>query len=409
MRDEDNLNRIREKSVSLLAVELADGREINEVYLTHLDNFSELLFASIITQDPALVTPGLDDWLNFDFSGWNSSPSEVLNQFQLKILKIASEDLSADDLNGFIGDLLPVFSCASQYIHSRELDRRIADLSKEFSHEHSSLERLEKSKSDFISIAAHELKTPLTLMEGYSAMLRDILRQKKIFDEHIFLLIDGMDSGARRLREIISDMIDVSLIDNDMLSLNLQPTWLYKVLERIFQEVEEVIELRQISFMLHRFSGDDILTYYDGERLFQALYNVVSNAIKYTPDGGKINVDGRKLQDFIEIVIIDNGIGIDPMDQGIIFEKFQPIGDVAFHSSGKLKFKGGGPGLGLPIAKGIIEAHGGRIWAESEGYDENRCPGSTFHILLPIRCEPPDDRTTILLEPLLEHKSDQDS
>jgi signal transduction histidine kinase len=409
MRDEDHLNRIREKSVSLLAVELADGREINEVYLTQLDDFSELLFASIISQDPALDTHVLDDWLNFDFSGWNSSPLEVLNQFHLKILKTASEDLSADNLSDFIGDLLPVFSYASQYIHSHELDIHIADLSQDFNHKHSSLERLEKSKSDFISIAAHELKTPLTLMEGYSAMLRDILRQKKIFDEHIFLLIDGMDSGSRRLREIISDMIDVSLIDNDMLSLNLQPTWLYKVLERIFQEVEDVIELRQLSFRLHRFSGDDVLAYYDDERLFQALYNVISNAIKYTPDGGKINVDGRKLQDFIEIVIIDNGIGIDPMDQGIIFEKFQPIGDVAFHSSGKLKFKGGGPGLGLPIAKGIIEAHGGRIWAESEGYDENRCPGSTFHVLLPIRSEPPDDRTTILFEPLVEHKSDQES
>jgi signal transduction histidine kinase len=112
------------------------------------------------------------------------------------------------------------------------------------------------------------------------------------------------------------------------------------------------------------------------------------NAIKYTPDNGTITIDGRLLPGFIEIIIKDSGIGISPEDQTLIFDKFGQLGRTDLHSSGKIKFKGGGPGLGLSITRGIIEGHGGTIWVESTGYDEVKLPGSTFHILLPTRTEP---------------------
>jgi signal transduction histidine kinase len=105
------------------------------------------------------------------------------------------------------------------------------------------------------------------------------------------------------------------------------------------------------------------------------------------------------------VTVTDNGIGISVEDQETIFEKFGQLGNVSLHSSGKTKFKGGGPGLGLPIAKGIIEAHRGTIWVESEGHDENGFPGSTFHVLLPIRTEPPDPKFAKLFS--AEVKSDQ--
>ena len=107
--------------------------------------------------------------------------------------------------------------------------------------------------------------------------------------------------------------------------------------------------------------------------------------------------------------MIDNGIGVDPKNQAEIFSKLHPIGDISTHSSGKTKFKGGGPGLGLPIAKGIIEAHGGRIWVESDGYDEISCPGSTFHILLPILKRPPEQAAEILFNPQFIHKPTSDN
>jgi signal transduction histidine kinase len=91
--------------------------------------------------------------------------------------------------------------------------------------------------------------------------------------------------------------------------------------------------------------------------------------------------------DFIEVVVIDHGIGIDPKYHELIFEKFFRIGDPQLHSTGSTKFRGAGPGLGLPIARGVIAAHDGHIWVESEGEDEKRLPGSHFHITLPICSE----------------------
>lgn len=136
----------------------------------------------------------------------------------------------------------------------------------------------------------------------------------------------------------------------------------------------------------------------DTERLYQAIHNIVVNAIKYTPDGGRITISGRLLPGFVEVTVADTGIGIAPENQELIFGKFDQLGNALLHSSGKTKFKGGGPGLGLPIARGIIEAHGGTIWVESEGYDEVRCPGSTFHILIPLRTETAETTLSRLLQ-----------
>ena len=128
----------------------------------------------------------------------------------------------------------------------------------------------------------------------------------------------------------------------------------------------------------------------DFKRLVQTFTNIIGNAIKYTPDYGGITIEARVIpshevdDDHVEISVSDSGIGIDPKFHDLIFEKFFRIGDPQLHSTGSTKFKGAGPGLGLPIARGVIEAHGGRIWVESMGEDETRLPGSKFYITLPI-------------------------
>ncbi|MGQ9833248.1 MAG: sensor histidine kinase, partial [Candidatus Villigracilaceae bacterium] len=204
--------------------------------------------------------------------------------------------------------------------------------------------------------------------------------------------IQGINNGIRRLRDILEDMIDVSLIDNNLLSLNFQPVLLNHLLGLLKSEFAEVVRQRRQKLDVRPFAGSERVLYGDPERLYQAFSNIVSNAIKYTPDGGQIWVDGRVLPGFVEVIIKDTGIGISPEDQQLIFEKFTQLGQTSLHSSSKTKFKGGGPGLGLSIARGIIESHGGAIWVESEGCDEVKCPGSTFHVLLPIRTEPDDPK-----------------
>jgi signal transduction histidine kinase len=113
------------------------------------------------------------------------------------------------------------------------------------------------------------------------------------------------------------------------------------------------------------------------------------NAIKFTPDGGRIAIEGKTIKESsgspeVEITIHDTGIGIAKENQEVVFEKFYQTGEVLMHSSGKTKFKGGGPGLGLAIARGIVEAHGGRIWLKSPGYDEKTNPGTTVYVRLPV-------------------------
>lgn len=378
---------------ALISAPLANENE----EIVNRESMGELFDACVeaLTQNETdLLVPVLDGLINRAGNGKYPVLLNLSNQINLWFIKSALHNLAGDECRVFLKLTLPYFSFLQEYIANHQLGdnfRLIIDgLNRD------SLERFDKSKSDFISIAAHELKTPLTLLEGYSDMLRELIIQKKVFDDHISLLLDGLDSGSRRLREIINDMIDVSLIENDLLSLSFQPTWIYKLLERINLELREALVSRSMSLKIERFPGDDSVNFYDGERLLQAIYNVITNAVKYTPDGGKIIISGRTIDEFIEIVVQDNGIGIDPMDQVKIFEKFQQLGKPALHSSGKIKFKGGGPGLGLPIAKGIIEAHGGRIWVESEGYDEERCPGSAFHILLPMRLEAPERDLSLL-------------
>ena len=127
----------------------------------------------------------------------------------------------------------------------------------------------------------------------------------------------------------------------------------------------------------------------DSELMKKVLDNVIVNAIKFTPDGGTINVSAHKVNvpgrgEVCEIRVKDSGIGIDAENHIIIFEKLYQIGKVELHSSGRTKFKGGGPGLGLAIAAGIVKAHQGKIWVESIGHDEVKLPGSTFFIQLPF-------------------------
>jgi signal transduction histidine kinase len=144
--------------------------------------------------------------------------------------------------------------------------------------------------------------------------------------------------------------------------------------------------------------------YLDTHRIHQVFANLLGNAIKYTPDGGAIKLSAQIVQgdtstlEFIQVTITDTGIGIAPEDLPHIFDKFYRVGEVELHSTGKTKFKGGGPGLGLVIVKGIVEAHEGRIWAESPGYDEKKCPGSKFHVMLPIYKEPPEYLSQQLLK-----------
>jgi len=405
MRNIELLDQIRPIWIERVSRQLARGESVRESFVKQLTEYIDMMKQAITTGDPSWMDKVLDGWVQArtqsELEKKEGSLAPLLNQIMMTTHEVVSEILPDQDAIALLGAVLPLHLYAVQHTSQLETKIYVEHISGELEDARVTLERLDKSKSDFISVAAHELKTPLTLIEGYAAMLRDQFPTDDQESPSV-LLIKGIDNGTERLREIVDDMIDVSLLDNDMLKMTFQPVWVSQLIKIVQRELVEPLQARQQKLRIVDFEGSNEMTFGDAERLYQALRNLLTNAIKFTPDGGTITIDGRILPGFIEVTVADTGIGVDIEDHERIFEKFGRVGNPALHSSGKIKFKGGGPGLGLPITKGIIEAHGGAIWVESDGCDEEKCPGTTFHLLLPIRKEPPDHRAAEIFQPLAD-------
>lgn len=391
------------KSIWLKSVvlNLARGSLLKEDLTEQFIQFFNQLQLSIETGDPAWFDPLLEKWSSSSTQSDLEDNQNTLIVFVKELIllthNICLEYLPQDQALIIFNSMLPIFVYIFEKTTFYETKAKVNYYKKELERTQTTLNMLDRTKSSFIAVAAHELKTPLTLVEGYTAMLRDIAKSnvpEKDFD----IYIEGILIGTKRLQAIVNDMIDVTLIESNLLKLNLQPMWINRLFDSLLLELRTILIERNITIKLNDYDGYKIMNYGDQEKILQVFRNILLNAIKFTPDGGTIEINGRKLPGFIETTIADSGIGIKLEDQTLIFEKFSKVGDVTLHSSGKSKYKGGGPGLGLHIAKGIIESHGGSIWVESPGYDETNYPGSTFHILLPLRNNPPENINNDLMK-----------
>jgi signal transduction histidine kinase len=272
---------------------------------------------------------------------------------------------------------------------NHDLERIVKKRTEDLQAAYNQLERLDRTKSDFISVASHELRTPITVLSGYCQMLlEDPEIDKNSLHKQIVL---GMHTGTNRLNEIVSSLLDIAKIDSRALQLHTSPVIIASLIDHVCSGLKKALDERKQNLIVEDLRGLPAVQA-DLEALRKVFYHLIVNAIKYTPDNGTITISGSYIgeddhphgEGAVEIVVSDTGIGIDQEAQNLIFTKFYQTGEVASHSSGKVKFKGGGPGLGLAIAQGIIKAHGGRIWVESRGYDEETYPGSKFHIVLPL-------------------------
>ena len=283
----------------------------------------------------------------------------------------------------------------NEQIEKKNLE--MAKMNSELIRWNAELKRISELKSNFLSIASHELKTPLTSIKGYSDIIIDNMRDK--IDEGVYRMIESINRAADRLHKVVNSILDVTRIEQKRLRLKPEMLDLGTVARDCIEDLAQFSQKRGILFncsfpaVLPQFYGDKM-------RMQQVFTNLFSNAIKFSPDGSPVNVaimvEG---EDRFHITVHDRGVGINKEEQKHIFDAFYEVGNANRHSTDYSKFMGGGTGLGLSIVKGIVERHGGRIWVESDGAKDGEFPGSSFHIVLPMHAEIgwDDDETKTLV------------
>ncbi len=274
-----------------------------------------------------------------------------------------------------------------QYLQDvvKGLEARIRELERK----NMELRRLDDMKDNFIQLTAHELRTPLTLITGYSRLIEDHppLRRLMANDPGIAPLLQGLDAAINRMQSVIEEVLTTSRIITRRIELNMTTTNMGAVVRRVIQFYSDALRERRLHVVFDERQFPTEMRADEG-LLQQMVSNLFSNAIKYTPDGGNIYLQAQIVGSSVRFSIRDTGIGIDPRMHEKIFERMTLGNDIMQHSTSKTTFRGGGLGLGLAICRGIAEAHGGKIWVESAGYDPDHLPGSEFIVILPMVATP---------------------
>jgi signal transduction histidine kinase len=229
------------------------------------------------------------------------------------------------------------------------------------------LEQVEAMRRQLIGDVSHELRTPLTAIKGSMEGLMDgVLPAAPETYQQIH-------QEADRLARLVEDLLELSRVEGGAYKLNVQPLNISATVQTIVKRLSSQSESKNITLTVDLASGlPPVLA--DADRAVQVLTNLIGNAVQYTSEGGKISISAKRLDDEIQISVCDTGIGIPPDHLAHIFDRFYRV------DKSRSRQSGGGSGIGLTIARALIEAHGGRIWVESAGEEQ----GSTFTFTLPI-------------------------
>jgi signal transduction histidine kinase/DNA-binding response OmpR family regulator len=229
-------------------------------------------------------------------------------------------------------------------------------------------EQANRTKDEFLATLSHELRTPLTAILGWS----HLLRSGKFDQDGVTRALDTIERNARSQSQLIDDLLDVSRIITGKLRLDVRPLELVPVIESVVESMRPAVEAKtiQVQVTLDASAGQIVG---DADRLQQVIWNLFSNAVKFTPEGGGIEVRLERDGSHARLTVGDTGQGIDPQFLPFIFDRFR-------QADGSTTRKHGGLGLGLAIVRHLVELHGGSIKVHSEGTDT----GTTFTVVLPL-------------------------
>lgn len=228
-------------------------------------------------------------------------------------------------------------------------------------------EAANKAKDDFLAMVSHELRTPLNAMLGWVGILRTNKGDENVYAR----AIDAIERSAKSQNRLVNDLLDISRIASGNLSIEKQPVHLMSMIEPLIEAVYPTAQSRSIEIDVE-LEKSAKWVHGDPNRLQQVVNNLIQNALKFTPEGGRVSVKLNYHNGIALITVSDTGKGIDPQFLPLVFERYR--------QGREAKDRRAGLGLGLTIARHIVEMHGGSITVESEGEDR----GSTFTVILPI-------------------------
>ncbi len=258
-----------------------------------------------------------------------------------------------------------------------EMRQRVAQLNMDLALAQSEVHRLDETKSQFVSAAAHELRNPLAALLGYIELIE--IEDTSNLTPAQQQYMTGIDRSAQRLKSLTNNLLDISRLDSNRLELVMHTTDTLALVEQAVSEMQPLFDLKNQRVIL---KSEPYVPHVwaDRVRAMQILTNLLSNAHKYTAPGGSVIVSVRRARNrpYVEIRIKDSGIGIPPEEQYRLFSRF-------YRASNAGRADGAGAGLGLAITHSLVRLHGGKIWFES-------APGrgSTFFVTFPIASPTPD-------------------
>jgi signal transduction histidine kinase len=250
----------------------------------------------------------------------------------------------------------------------RERTAELADLNRQLEERNREVEHANRMKSEFLARMSHELRTPLNAIIGFSDLLAEesagpLSQKQERFISHV-------RAGARHLLQLINDVLDVSKIEAGKIELNLADFVAEDAIAEVLSVIRPLAESKGID--TNSRVQTDLIIHADRVRFKQILYNLLNNAVKFTPEGGKVDIDAFPETEFVRVCVSDTGAGIPAEEQRAIFEEFHQVGSTTKNANQ-------GTGLGLTITKRLVELHRGAIWVESQPDT-----GSRFIFTIPL-------------------------
>lgn len=264
---------------------------------------------------------------------------------------------------------------ARLYQEAREfntkLEREVEKATEKLRTANEKLTKLDKAKSEFMSIASHQLRTPLAGIIGYLDMLED--GDYGETNEEQKPVIHDVLQASQRLARLVNVFLNVTRIEAGRFVMNYTTMPFHEIMESMYKELKPTADMKGVKLMYKKKKLPDVEV--DQDKIKDVLLNLTDNAIKYTPEG-KVTISAEATKRTVHVQVTDTGVGIEPEEAKNLFNKFVRGSDIA-------KVSPNGSGLGLFIAKKIVEGHGGKVWATSKGKGK----GSTFHFEIPIKAD----------------------